>query len=45
MTWEVASVLMFEVFFISNCLEIKFQTVTSSMEVLGVSNQNHVLEL
>ena len=41
----MASVLVFQVYFGSNCLEIKFQTVTSGMQVGGASGQNHVLGL
>ena len=38
--WEVASVLVFQVCFGSNCWEM-FQTVTSGMQIGGVTVQNH----
>ena len=40
--WEVVLVLVFQVCFGSNCSEIKFQTVTSGMQIGGLSVQNHV---
>ena len=42
---EVASVLVFQVCFESNFLEIKFQIVNSGMQVGGVSVQDHVSRL
>ena len=38
----MASVLVFQVYFGSNCLEIKFQMVISNMQIGGVFVQNHV---
>ena len=39
--WEVASMLVFQVCFVSNSSKVKFQTVTSSMQIGGVTVQNH----
>ena len=38
----MASVLVFQVYIGSNCLEKKFQTVISGMQIGGASVQNHV---
>ena len=43
--WEVALVLVCQVCFGGNRSEIKFQTVTSGMQIGEVFVQNHVLVL